>query len=173
VARHHSHLYYNHECIRQIKTPINDAAGRGLARKFGFQCLKLRIQNSHKRIKCCERTSAEILDKLKLKFSTNWVEKLLKHLSAVPLETKKVLRRKHDRLTSSLIESTWPARKRKNTLINDNEKRKWVGNLSKNFRLSETQTTVLKLGLNFAVSLQKLPTHRILAAAEKVYSNSS
>ena len=51
IARHRSHLYFNHECLRQkvlptslqIKSPINSTEGKALARKFRFQYVKLQI----------------------------------------------------------------------------------------------------------------------------------
>ena len=45
-------------------------------------------------------------------------------------------------------------------------KKKWVVNLS-GTKLSEAQTHVLQLGLNFAAAPTQIPTHRILAAVEK------
>ena len=55
IARHRAHLFFNHSCLREniltkslvIKSPINTRAGRKLAEKFGFNCLKLRINESH------------------------------------------------------------------------------------------------------------------------------
>ena len=49
IARHRAHLFFNHSCLREniltkslmIKSPINTRAGRKLAEKFGFNCLKL------------------------------------------------------------------------------------------------------------------------------------
>ena len=43
---------------------------------------------------------------------------------------------------------------------------KWVVNLS-GTKLSEAQTHVLQLGVNFAAAPTQIPTHRILAAVEK------
>ena len=40
-------------------------------------------------------------------------------------------------------------------------KKKWVVNLSTT-KLSEAQTHVLQLGLNFAAAPTRIPTHRIL-----------
>ena len=55
IAKHRGHLFYNHSYIRedilpnslQFKSSINTAAGKKLARKFGFNFLKLRINESH------------------------------------------------------------------------------------------------------------------------------
>ena len=132
IARYCSHLYFNHECIRQktslqIKSPINNTEGKALARKFGFQCLKLRIQDSHQRIRFCK------CSKLLVKLSTNLLHKLLDnlihHLSAIQNKLMKVSKRKHDVQVNSLTSAMKPALPQ--TRLPHNEiKKKWVVNLS-------------------------------------------
>ena len=77
----------------------------------------------------------------------------------------KVNKRKHDVQVNSLtsaIKSALPQ-----TRLPHNEiKKKWDVNLSTT-KLSEAQTHVLQLGLNFAAAPTQIPTHHILAAVEK------
>ena len=88
IARHRSHLYFNHECITQkvlptslqIKSPINSTEGKTLARKFGFQYLKLRIQNFHQRIRFCEAKCSELLVKLSTNLPHELLYDLIDHL---------------------------------------------------------------------------------------------
>ena len=77
----------------------------------------------------------------------------------------KANKRKHDVHVNSLISAMEPAPPQ--TRLPHNEiKKKWVVNLSET-KLSEAQTRVLQLGLNFAAAPTQIPTHRILAAVEK------
>ena len=46
----------------QIKPPMNNFEGKELARKFGFNCLRLRIRNPHRRINACNHTSKRLVD---------------------------------------------------------------------------------------------------------------
>ena len=74
----------------------------------------------------------------------------------------KANKRKHDVHVNSLISAMEPAPP--HTRLPHNEiKKKWVVNLS-GTKLSEAQTHVLQLGLNFAAAPTQIPTHRILAA---------
>ena len=69
IAKHRGHLFYNHSYIRvdilptslQFKSPINTAAGKKLARKFGFNFLKLRINESHHWIRTYRKRNEAIL----------------------------------------------------------------------------------------------------------------
>ena len=173
IARHRSHLYFNHECIRQkvlptslqIKSPINSTEGKALARKFGFQYLKLRIQNSHQHIRFGEAKCNELLVKLSTNLPHKLLDDLIEHLSAFQNKLMKANKRKHDVHVNSLISAVEPAPPQ--TRLPHNEiKKKWVVNLS-GTKLSEAQTHVLQLGLNFAAAPTQIPTHRILAAVEK------
>ena len=77
----------------------------------------------------------------------------------------KAKKRKHDVHVNSLISAMEPAPPQ--TRLHHNEiKKKWVVNLS-GTKLSEAQTHVLQLGLNFAAASTQIPTHHILAAVEK------
>ena len=77
----------------------------------------------------------------------------------------KVNKRKHDVQVSSLIIAMKPALPL--TRLPYNEiKRKWVVNLSTT-KLSEAQTHVLQLRLNFALAPAQISTYCILAAVEK------
>ena len=68
VAKHRGHLFYNHSYIRKGILPrslqfksINTAAGKKLAKKFGFKYLKLRINESHYWIRNYEARISSIL----------------------------------------------------------------------------------------------------------------
>ena len=69
IAKHRGHLFYNHSCIRedilpnslQFKSPINTVAGKKLAGKFGFNFLKLRINESHHWIRTYRKRNEAIL----------------------------------------------------------------------------------------------------------------
>ena len=74
-------------------------------------------------------------------------------------------KRKHGAHVNSLISAMEPAPPQTRLPHND-IKKKWVVNLS-GTKLSEAQTHVLQLGLNFAAAPTQIPTHRILAAVEK------
>ena len=173
IVRHRSHLCFNHECIRQkvlptslqIKSPINSTEGKALAREFGFQCLKLRIQNSHQRIRFCEAKCSELLVKLSTNLPHKLFDDLIDHLSAIQNKLMKEKKRKHDVHVNSLTSAMEPTPPQTRLPHND-IKKKWVVNLS-GTKLSEAQAHVLQLGLNFAAAPTQIPTHRILAAAEK------
>ena len=77
----------------------------------------------------------------------------------------KVNKRKHDVQVNSLTSAMKPAPPQ--TRLQHNEIfKKWVVNLSTT-KLSESQTHVLQLGLNFAAAPTQIPIHLILAAVEQ------
>ena len=76
IAKHRGHLFYC--CIRedilpnslQFESPIHTAAGKKLARKFGFNFLKLRINESHHWIRTYRKRDEAILQRF-LKFMSD------------------------------------------------------------------------------------------------------
>ena len=103
IARHRSHLYFNHECIKQkvfrtslqIKSPMNSTEGKALTNNFGFQCLTLRIQNYHQRIRFCEAKCSKLSVKLSTNLPHNLLDYLIDHLSAIQIKLMKVNKRNH------------------------------------------------------------------------------
>ena len=87
------------------------------------------------------------------------------HLLAIQCKLVKANKRKHDVQVKSLTNAIKPAPPQTRLLHND-IKKKWVVNLSTT-KLSEAQTHLLQLGLNFAAAPTQISTHRILATVEK------
>ena len=148
--RHRNHLWFNHECIRrqvlpeslQIKPPINNFEGKELARKFGFNCLRLRIRNSHRKRNACNHTSKRLVDFLEKSLCQSELKDLKELLSNQLKDYGCWLKNNH----SKLINAIHNVRKSES----DNPiKKKWVINLS-DTTLTESQNQVLQLGLNFA-----------------------
>ena len=85
IARHRAHLFFNHSCLREnilikslvIKSPTR--AGRKLAEKFGFNCVKLHINESHFWIRNSLRLMENIRGEL-LKVSVIDFESILKYV---------------------------------------------------------------------------------------------
>ena len=137
-STHRSHLYFYHECIKQkvlptsllVKSPINSTEGKPLIRKFPFQCLELRIQNSHQRIGYCDAKCSELLVKLSTNLPNNRMDKLINHLSAIQNKLMKVSRHKHDVQVESLISVIKPAPPQITTLRYNEIKKRLTVNFS-------------------------------------------
>ena len=84
IVRHRTHLHFNHTCLKHQALPkslrskplLNSAEGRKLARKYGFQNLRLRIRSSHCRIKFCKSKVEELCCSLSKNLPVNIFEKL-------------------------------------------------------------------------------------------------
>ena len=67
ITRHPTYLHCNHKCMRcqispkslQVRRLINTKDGKVLAKKYGFQNLKLRIRSSHNKINWCNKEMEE------------------------------------------------------------------------------------------------------------------
>ena len=94
IARHQGHLFFNHSCLRKdylpknlrFKSPLNTAAGRRLARNFGFRFIKLRINESHHWIRTSLSKIADItrrilnaMTKKDYEFVIEWTTKKTEH----------------------------------------------------------------------------------------------
>ena len=185
ITRHRAHLFFNHSCLREniltkslmIKSPINTRAGRKLAEKFGFNCLKLRINESHFWI----RKSLQFMDNIREELLKNSVinfESILKHVEFTANKLYNTLIKHYKEKIAKLkqdFKQKYDEMKISNKkIINGNMRNKdnWVVNLS-NKNLSEDERKVLSLGLNFAVSQDYIPKTEILANIEKGIKNLS
>ena len=111
IARHRAHLFFNHSCLREniltkslvIKSPINTSAGKKLAEKFGFNCLKLRINESHFWIRNSLRFMENVRGKL-LKNSVIDFESILKHVEFTANKLYNTLMKHYDDKIAKLKE---------------------------------------------------------------------
>ena len=167
IVRHRNHLWFNHECIRrqvlpkslQIKPPINNFEGKELARKFGFNCLRLRIRNSHRRINACNHTSKRLVDFLEKSLCQSELKDLKELLSNQLNNYGCWLKNNHFKVINAIHN----VRKSES---HDPIKKKWVINLS-DTTLTESQNQVLQLGLNFALAPKHVPVQKVIASVEK------
>ena len=164
IVRHRNHLWFNYECIRrqvlpkslQIKPPINNFEGKELARKFGFNCLRLRIRNSHRRINACNHTSKRSVDFLEKSLCQSELKELLSN------QLKKYgcwLKNNHFKLINAIHNV-------RESESYDPIKKKCVINLS-DTTLTESQNQVLQLGLNLALAPNHVPVQKVIASVEK------
>ena len=83
-----THLHFNHACLKhqvlskslRSKPLLNSAEGRKLARKYGFQNIRLRIRSSHCRIKFCKSKVEELCCSLSKNLPVKIFEKIENHL---------------------------------------------------------------------------------------------
>ena len=164
VAKHRGHLFYNHSCIRkgisprslQFKSPINTAAGKKLAKKFGFKYLKLRINESHHWIRNYEARISSILHQ----FSAFMPEEFL---NVIKLRIESMKQKIYADLLSYYEKKLEKQLGTKSNVVTP--KNKWVINLSKH-KLLEEENDVLSRGLNFAIATNHIPKQQILAGVE-------
>ena len=78
TARHRRHLHFNHRCkdlqvlptSLRIKPPVRTPKGWKLTKNMGFQFLKLRIEETHKKIRSLTREKELALDFLRSRLTT-------------------------------------------------------------------------------------------------------
>ena len=168
IAKHKGHLHFNHSCLRgdivpkslKFKCLINSVTGKKLAEAFGFRYLKLRINESHFWINFSYNEIEELEEKLKAKVDLEAFKIIRQYYKTVTRKQHKQLLEHSDGKLTLLKSSTG----RRNPT--ENADTRWVINISKH-RLTETETKVLALGSNFAVSQKTIPKQKIISEAEK------
>ena len=93
TARHRRHLHFNHRCkdlqvlppSLRIQPPVRTTKGWKLSKTVGFQFLKLRIEDTHKKIRTLTREKELALDFLRSRLTTSDLE----HLETLVYEQQK------------------------------------------------------------------------------------
>ena len=169
INKCYRNLEFSHSCLRenvlpkslQFSPPIRSSRGFRLARKHGFDFLKLRITECHVTIKLKNLSCAKILEVLRQSISCNdfnsWLayDRQKQHL--ISLKIKKLHKDKLNRLIQAKLSSKTKFSK---------QKERWVKNESKRI-LSFHEKEVLERGLNFAIAPKTLPVMSIASAVEK------
>ena len=129
-----------------------------MARKFGFNCLRLRIRNSHRRMNACNHASKRLVD-----FQKSLCQSELKDLKELLSNQLKDygcwLKNNHFKLINVIHN----VRKSES---HDPIKKKWVINLS-DTTLTKSQNQVLQQGLNFALAPKHVLVQTVIASIEK------
>ena len=167
TARHRRHLHFNHRCkdlqvlppSLRIQPPVRTPKGWKLLKTVGFQFLKLRIEDTHKKIRTLTREKELALDFLRSRLTTSDLE----HLEALVYEQQK---EEYSRIRSVHSKRRVLTLKSNISLPDDTGNRdKWVLNISSK-PLNNTETTALQKGTNFALAPKKIPTAEIIAGIE-------
>ena len=165
--------YFNKQL--NCKIPYKHQGRMKIKEKFGFNCVKLRINKSHFWIKNSLRLMENIRGEL-LKISVIDFESILKHVEYTANKLYNTLMKHYkDKIAKLKEDFKQKYDKTKNSnkkTINGNirNKNNCVVNLS-NKNLSEDEKKVLLLGLNFLVSQSYIPKTEILANIEKDIKN--
>ena len=170
INKCYKNLEFNHSCLRenvlpkslQFSPPIRNSRGFRLARKHGFDFLKLRITECHVTIKLKNSSCAKILEVLRQSISGSSDFNLLlaydcQKQHSISLKVKKLHEDKLNRLIQAKSSS-------KTKFIK--QKQQWIKNESKRI-LSFQEKKVLERGLNFAIAPKTLRVMNITSAVEK------
>ena len=168
INKCYRNLKFNHSCLRenvlpsfQFSPPIRSSRGFRLARKHGFDFLKLRITECHVTIKLKNLSCAKILEVLRQSISCNDFNSLLAYdrqkQHSISLKIMKLHEDKLNRLIQAKLSSKTKFSK---------QKERWVKNESKRI-LSFHEKKVLERGLNFVIAPKTLPVMSIASAVEK------
>lgn len=168
TARHRRHLHFSHRCkdlqvlppSLRIKPPVRTSKGWKLSKTVGFQFLKLRIEDTHKKIRTLTREKEFALDFLRSRLTTSDLE----HLETLVYKQQE---EEDSRIRSLYSKKLQVLTSKSNTsLPGDTVNRdKWVLNISSK-PLNNTETTALQKGTNFALVPKKIPTAEIVAGIE-------
>ncbi|XP_068703910.1 uncharacterized protein [Montipora foliosa] len=150
ITRHKCHLFFNHRCKDRYK----------LAKNTGFQFLKLRIEQLHKKIRqldCEKDRLTKCLHAVMEPDDLKQTEVLFRNLQHTEhLRIKAGHTRKLQALEGKSNQSTT-----RNTVNCE----KWVLNISSK-PLTDTEKSALQKGMNFAIAPKKIPTAEFVAAVE-------
>ena len=142
----------------QFSPTIRSSCGFRLARKQGFDFLKLMISECHVTIKLKNSSSAKILEVLRQSIFGNDFNLLLAYdrqkQHSISLKVKKLHEDKFNRLIQAKSSSKTKCSK---------QKQQWVKNKSKRVLLFHEK----KVLRNFAIALKTLPVMNISSAVEK------
>ncbi|XP_068674425.1 uncharacterized protein [Montipora foliosa] len=145
----------------ELKNKATSTYSKGwkLAKNVGFQFLKLRIEETHKKIRSLTREKEFALDFLRSRFTTCDFE----HLKTLVHEQQ---REEYGRIRSLHSKKLQALTSKSNASLPDTvNSDKWVLNVSSK-PLNTTETIALQKGTNFTLPPKKIPTAEIVAAVE-------
>ena len=168
TARHRRHLHFSHRCkdlqvlppSLRIKPPVRTPKGWKLTKNVGFQFLKLRIEDTHKKIRTLTREKELALVFLRSRLTTSDLE----HLETLVYEQQD---EEYSRIRSVHSKKLQVLTSKSNISLPDDtvNRDKWVLNISSK-PLNNTEMTALQKGTNFALAPKKIPTAEIVAGIE-------
>ena len=140
----------------RLKPPVRTPKGWKLAKNVGFHILKLRIKETHKKIRSLTREKEFALDFLQSRLTTCDFEHLKTLVDEQQQEEYGRIRSLHSKKLQALTSKSSP------DTVN---RHKWVLDISSK-PLNTTETIALQKGTNFALAPKKLPTAEVVAAVE-------
>ena len=158
TARHRRHLHFSHRWkdlqvlppSLRIKPPVRTPKGWKLSKTVGFQFLKLRIEDTHKKIRTLTREKEFALDFLRSRLTTSDLE----HRETL------VYKQQEEEYSSGL--DLCIRRNFKSSPRNQIPHCPVIQLIAMN----NTETTALQKGTNFALAPKKIPTAEIVAGIE-------
>lgn len=146
----------------QIRPPINTKDGFRITRRYGFQCLSLRIRGNHYAIRKHTGEITNISNEVKTQCS----ERLWRYINReIKIYYDKIFQEtkiRHNKKLERLIN--------RNTKRKRNVNPKWIVNKSSR-NLNESEKSILSKGLNFAPAPRKIPVEKFIIETESAISN--
>ena len=170
IARLRNHIVFTLRCKEEniippslkVKCPIETASARTIVNRARIGLLRERLRVSNNKLNDLRKTKVESESRLFDKLPSDRCDVITAHLTRVrELEHKQTKWRHAEKL------KRWMDRK--NTIAEEegsNNKEKWVRNLSSK-SLTQSETSLLAKGLNFAVTPDKIPVNEFILATEQ------
>ena len=160
LARRLEHLRYLHQCKESrflprfliSRPPVCHPKARDIAIRTGWAYLRLIISNCHHRLGQLAKDRLSISGEIERVIDANHFETLWQAISKRCSYHVQVISKRHDR---KFVKST----NKQDECI----KKKWVTNISQRV-LTKDEISLLRKGLNFAVTPKSVPTKEILAS---------
>ncbi|XP_072044077.1 uncharacterized protein [Amphiura filiformis] len=180
IARHRNHLTFTHRCKQhgvtpsslRIRCPIKTIKAKNIVEKAQKELARERIRVISNQIKSYEKERAVL--KKDLETLTNDDTELRRHVE-IHCENKgksehEKTKKRHKDKFERLKNKEW-SKKVSNAAsaepdLSGTQLKRWVINTSDR-KLTKPQTTLLAKGLNFAVSVDKIPNDEFIVACEK------
>lgn len=171
LAKQRCHLHFNHRCKNEnilpkslcIRPPVRSKKGFELARRHGFAFLSLRITENHAMIIKYQRKVQKHEEILGSSFNDRLWRRVKRELQHYFEQVTSDTRSKHDFRLDTL-------RKDDSAKTSKMNKTKWVINMSSR-QLTESETSLLSKGLNFAPAPRKIPSQQIINEVESSLYN--
>ncbi|XP_072036723.1 uncharacterized protein [Amphiura filiformis] len=187
IARHRNHLTFTHRCkdsgitpnSLKLRCPINTIKARNIIQKAQNELVRERIRVVSNRIADLTKTSkklhGQVLETLESKNDGHEQADVRRHLE-IHLENKRKTeheksKERQIKKLNNLKDKNEDLAKKRNAVpdidLSGTQLKKWVVNNTER-KLTDSQNSLLAKGLNFAVSVDRIPNEDFIVAAEKV-----
>ena len=171
-TRFKSHLRFCHDSKRlkilprflQMKPPINHPRANEIARHAGWSYLRLIISSCHHKIDDAKKTAQDIQRNISGRITQNELATLMETMSQRNQRMEFGIRSRHQQKFTRNLHNKHEEQQCETT------KRRWVVNTS-NRNLDANEISLLRKGMNFAVTPKYVPVKEIITAVEQSISN--